>query len=69
MKFKVAFVKHVRGSKVREESDAIGSLGEALHLAAQKGAGWDSVYILRDSEGADHPDNRGKFLLYQVVKG
>ncbi len=27
-----------------------------------------TITILRDSEGADHPDNAGKFFLYRIVK-
>jgi hypothetical protein len=27
-----------------------------------------TMTVLRDSEGADHPDNAGKFFLYQIVK-
>lgn len=26
------------------------------------------ILILRDSEGSDHPDNAGKFMLYHIVK-
>lgn len=24
--------------------------------------------VLRDSRGADHPDNAGKFFLYQIIR-
>ena len=29
---------------------------------------WKAVTVLRDSRGADHPDNAGKYFLYQIVK-
>lgn len=29
---------------------------------------YKTVVILQDSEGADHPDNAGKFFLEQILK-
>jgi hypothetical protein len=43
-------------------------LKEALAAAEQKKAVSRTVVILRDSEGADHPDNTGKWFLHQIVK-
>ena len=27
-----------------------------------------TITILRDSEGEDHPDNKGKFFLHRIIK-
>lgn len=27
-----------------------------------------TVVVLKDQRGADHPDNKGKFFLYRIIK-
>ena len=65
MKFKVASIF----GKTRRESDVVDSMNAAISISlGEVAAGAKSVFILRDSEGVDHPDNKGKFLLHQVFK-
>jgi hypothetical protein len=50
-------------------SEPMESYGAALTMAqaAAKG-GAKVVTITRDDEGADHPDNAGKFFLHRIIK-
>lgn len=71
MKFKVALVSFIGGEIVRTESESMDTIHDALQCAEQNAkapGSVGSIFILRDSEGADHPDNNGKFFLHQIYK-
>lgn len=61
-------VKSVKRGKVTL-TDAT-TRGAALQFADKllKAGGYSVITILRDSEGADHPENAGKFFLDLIVK-
>lgn len=42
------------------------ALSEAMDMYRSKQ--YKVIVILSDSEGADHPDNAGKFFLHRIIK-
>lgn len=50
-------------SEVTDHSRAHNTAVEWLNTKPCK-----TLVVLRDSEGEDHPDNAGKFFLYQIFK-
>lgn len=43
-------------------------MSEAFAKANEVDAESSAVVISKESDGSDHPDNRGKFYLYRIIK-
>lgn len=54
-------------SRVPDEGPFV-SAGAAAQWAHANAKGFRCVSVLRDSCGADHPDNAGKRFLHQIIK-
>lgn len=50
------------------ETETLCELGYVRYAASQLKDKAKTIVILRDSQGADHPDNAGKFFLHEIVK-
>ncbi len=68
MKYKVN--GYLKRTRKLEESAVLGTFGEAYSLSGRMLATnkFKVITILRDDEGASHPDNAGKFFLDRIVK-
>jgi hypothetical protein len=64
MAYKVAY--KTRGK--RFETDAYSTRGQADAAAVEIAKTATVVTILKGSDGADHPDNKGKYFLDRIVK-
>ncbi len=57
-----------RNRQTQHETEPTREIGKAIQEANSLVSRCSVITILRDSEGADHPDNAGKFFLDRIVK-
>lgn len=61
-----ARVRIGRKIELGEPSSMLSAAMADCHQAISKGATFAAID--KDQQGADHPDNAGKFFLYQFIK-
>jgi hypothetical protein len=56
-------------SSIENESEPFNDSAAAIAFAQKlEDRKFRSILVLRDLEGVDHPDNKGKYFLYQIIK-
>ena len=66
-RYKIEFTRRNNNGKLITQEAGPFNTPECFVLREEM-AKWKTIVILRDSEGEDHPENAGKFLLYKIVK-